>query len=191
MTEQPERSFFSTLAQRAGTQNRENQLSSTFAACFTQSPWFVASSFGSCASPVELNKPLAVSGWLCSEQHHLPKGGRERVDLLLSPSPPATDVPPFHLEKRKLRPPLTRGAGARSVAWREAPEYLSHRNEVSTGACSDRRLAATRSPTLCDEQDVHRALSGQPAHSAYRQVHPLHESRNFWRSWVLAHAGRI
>jgi hypothetical protein len=40
MAEQPERSFFWTLAQRAGTQQRENQLSSTFAACFTQSSWF-------------------------------------------------------------------------------------------------------------------------------------------------------
>ena len=40
MTEQPERSFFWTVAQRAGTQNRKNQLSSTFAACFTQSLWF-------------------------------------------------------------------------------------------------------------------------------------------------------
>ena len=105
-TEKPERSFFWTLARWAGSQQRENQLSSTFAACFTQSPWFREVIIGQLCRACRIGKPRGLGSWLCSEQQHLPKGGRERIDLLLSPLPPVKGIPSFHLES-KVESPLT------------------------------------------------------------------------------------
>jgi hypothetical protein len=158
MPEQPERSFFWTLAQRAGSQQRENQLSSTFAACFTQSLWFRHVVIDVVRQASRINAPLRRTDWVCSEQVCPPKGGRWRIDLRVSPAPPADGIPTFHLES-KVESPLTEEQVKRYR--KKGAEYLiavtKHPPEVS-----ERRLRQLGAHAV-RWQDIHRALNdGRP-----------------------------
>jgi hypothetical protein len=151
MPEQPQRSFFWTLAQRAGTQQRENQLSSTFAACFQQSRWFQRVIITALSQACRLDKSFAGTEWVCLEQSHLPKGGRDRIDLCLTP---ATLGPPsFHIES-KVDSPLTEAQVRRYR--KKGAEYLialtKHPPEVSELRLRQLNAYALR------WQDIHRAL---------------------------------
>ena len=79
VTEQTDRSFFWTLAQRAGSKQRENQLSSTFAACFAKFTLVPQRDHPATTPGRRITTPLGRTGWVCSEQVCPPKGGRERI----------------------------------------------------------------------------------------------------------------
>jgi putative transposase len=97
VTEHPT-SFFDILAAGAGSQQRENQLSSTFAACFQQSPWFRRTVVDTVRGACRIEKPVGGAAWTCAEQVTPPNGGRDRIDLRLSRSGTAASrLRTFHL----------------------------------------------------------------------------------------------
>ncbi len=102
--------FFSLLARHAGSRQRENQLSSTFVACFRESAAFRHAALELVVRACRLKRStLRASDWTCSDQVPPPKSGGGRVDIQIRPTgvQRTHDLPVFWLES-KVEAPLTR-----------------------------------------------------------------------------------
>lgn len=75
--------FFWLLGQRAGSRQRENQLSSTFAACFSQSPPFRRAFINLLATKSEWHSLGRARHWTITCEQRAPKKGGGRPDLCL------------------------------------------------------------------------------------------------------------
>lgn len=152
-----EAGFFSILAKSAGSRQRENQLTSTFVACFHTSRTFRQAVLEVLCKACRLKDALRnVDSWICDAQVAPPKRGRDKVDLRIRSSaeqPKRRQGPVLYLES-KVESPLAldqlrkyRRQGAEYlIAITKHPPEVTERQLERIGAFSTRW------------QDIHCAL---------------------------------
>jgi hypothetical protein len=160
--------FLARLGRLAGSRQRENQLSRTFAACFEESPGFRQAVLALVWRATKRRGPMpGRDGWTCAVEQSLNGPRRGRVDLhLLGPSRPGGKSDQFFIES-KVESDLARSqplkylqAGIRPLI--VITKYLPD---------ADVRSLASDQVFFLRWQDVHRALRvTKSRHLADRQI---------------------
>lgn len=153
-------SFFGQLGTLAGSQQRENQLSRAFAACFNESRAFRVAMLALFWPALGHAKaPRSPERWRCSAEIATPIDGGGRVDLHLTYADASGAVVQDFYVESKVESPLTE---------RQVEKYRKH------GVTSLLVITKYRAPTHVKIsgvprlrwQDVHRALHNRPGTAA-------------------------